>query len=222
MLDHYIQRDIVYRLAFAEGMRFSELKPDDIENKLFTYHLKKVVTAGYAEKDLNGFYKLTPEGRRVGVGAFRTHHMATDRAYSILILAVRRKQDGAWLLAKRKTHPLISKKGFMHVVPTAELETSERAAQACEEMTGLSCEFQIRGSGFFRYYDGEELESFTHFTLLVADAAAGSLAQMNDQLEYYWDAEPDFEGDDMLPNTPLLYRMSQDSSLHFAEATYHI
>ena len=46
MLDHHIQRQIVYQLAFVDSLRFGELKPDDLDNKLFTYHLKKVVSAG--------------------------------------------------------------------------------------------------------------------------------------------------------------------------------
>jgi hypothetical protein len=46
MLDHHIQKSIVYDLAFAESLRFSDLKPPELENKAFTYHLKKVMKAG--------------------------------------------------------------------------------------------------------------------------------------------------------------------------------
>src|SRR6187549_3745870 len=105
MLDHHIQRSIVYNLAFADSLRFGELKPYDIDNKLFTYHLKKVVSAGYAVKLESGEYALTPEGRRVGKGALKKQSHLIDRAYSVLLLSIQR-EDGAWLLYRRQTHPL--------------------------------------------------------------------------------------------------------------------
>ena len=71
MLDHHIQRTIVYTLAFAESMRFGELKPDELDNKLFNYHLKKVIAAGYVAKNDEGLYTLTSEGKRVGKGALK-------------------------------------------------------------------------------------------------------------------------------------------------------
>lgn len=222
MLDHHLQRDIVYRLAFSEGLRFSELKPDDIENKLFTYHLKKVTAAGFVEKDDEGLYRLTPEGRRVGVGAFRTHHMAIDRAYSILLLVIRRQSDGAWLLTKRQTHPLFGRSGFMHVAPHAESDSPERARQEVRDNTGLEGEFTVCGGGYFRYYDGDELESFTHFTLLKCDDVKGELVQNNERAEYYWEQTPDFEAEGMLPNMPMLCEMYNSDQLQFVEKMYHI
>lgn len=113
MLDHHIQRTIVYTLAFAESMRFGELKPDELDNKLFNYHLKKVIAAGYVAKNDEGLYTLTSEGKRVGKGALKKQSRLIDRAYSILLLCVRRESDGAWLLVRRRTQPLLGLKGFM-------------------------------------------------------------------------------------------------------------
>lgn len=221
MLDHYLQRDIVYRLAFTDNARFSDIKPDDIENKLFTYHLQKLIAAGYVEKNEEGFYSLTAEGRRVGVGAFRTHHMAMDRAYSVLILAIRRA-DGAWLLYRRNTHPLRGLSGFMHVIPNAIDDAPTRAQKECLAKTGLNGSFTIAGEGYFRVYDGEELESFTHFTLLRCDDIEGELTPNNDLAEYYWVDDPDFANATMLPNMKDLAELCADENLHFIERTYHL
>lgn len=220
MLDHYIQRDIVYRLAFTEGERFSDLKPDDIESKLFTYHLKKVVSAGYAEKGEDGLYRLTPEGRRIGVGAFRDHHMSIDRAYSVLLLVIRRSSDGAWLLYRRNTHPLIGLSGFMHTTPTALADAPTRAKEELLAKTGLHSEFTVAGEGYFRVYDGEELESFTHFTLLACDDVSGELVQDSDLAEYYWDSAPDFASPQMLPNMVTLHDLYMNTDQHFVEKTF--
>jgi hypothetical protein len=220
MLDHHLQRDIVYRLAFLDGARFSELKPDDIENKLFTYHLQKLLVAGYVDKGEDGLYRLSAEGRRIGVGAFRDRHMATDRAYSILIMAIRRASDGAWLLYRRKTHPLRGKCGYMHTMPIAMQEAPERAAAECKEKTGLEGVFSVIGEGYFRFFEGEELESFTHFTLLKCDDIQGELSVNDERGEFYWEQDPNFAGPDMLANMETLHNLYKAESPQFIEATF--
>ena len=222
MLEHHLQRDIVYRLAFAPGMRFSELKPDSIESKLFTYHLKKVVSAGYVAKTDNGQYELTPEGRRLGLRVNDTQYMSVDRAYSVLFLAIRRKHDGAWLLYRRNTHPLFGLTGFMHATPSALRTTPEQAALECKEKTGLSGDFKIVSSGYFRVFIGEELESFTHFTLLVCDDIQGELVSDSKLADYYWDVNPNFASPAMLPNMAELSRLYSDDTVTFIEKTFRI
>lgn len=207
MLDHYIQKDIVYTLAFSDGMRFGELKPDGLENKAFDYHLKKVVRAGLVEKTEDGLYRLTSEGKRVGISASRKQLDRLDQARSTLLLAPRRASDGAWLLMRRKAQPLIGLRGFMNARPTAEQEIVRTAEQVCREQTGLAGKFVVHGDGYFRTYRGGELESFIHFTLLVCNDIQGELHQNSSLAEYYWDTDPDWSAPDMLPSTQTLRKM---------------
>jgi hypothetical protein len=203
MLEHYIQKNIVYALALTESMRFSELKPDNIENKLFDYHLKKVIAEGYVSKTDDGSYALTSIGRRIGKEVIKQHNALVDRAYSVLFLAVRRA-DGAWLLCRRKAHPLFNKIGFMHAMPSLTDHAEAVAAAELQQKSRLSGKFAVRGSGYLRmHYDGE-LESFTHFTLLECKNAEGELVNNDEELaEYYWQENPDFNDPDMLPSIPL-------------------
>lgn len=62
-IDHYIQADIVNKLYTVGVLSFSELKPDDIENSLFMYHMRKLLDRGVAEKTEQGF-QLTRKGLR--------------------------------------------------------------------------------------------------------------------------------------------------------------
>lgn len=222
MLDHHIGKSIVYQLAFADSLRFSELQPDDIDSKLFTYHLKKVITEGYVTKTLEGRYTLTPEGRRVGKGALKQQSRLIDRAYSVLLLAIRRKHDGAWLLYKRHTHPLLGMAGFMHVQPVAYTDSVQIAVQECQIKTGLTGEFTVKGSGYFRVYRDDTLESFTHFTLLTCDDIQGELTADNELAEYYWDTSPDFSAEGMLPNMQLLGELYKKNELFFVEKTFQL
>lgn len=222
MLDHHIGRTIVYRLAFADRMRFSELQPDAIDNKLFSYHLKKVVTSGYAQKNDDGTYSLTPEGRRLGIRVLDSQMSAVDRADSVLFLAIRRKSDKSWLLYRRKTHPLIHRVGFMHATPIASESTLVTAQKACLEKTGVTTSFHVLGSGYFRVFDKDKLESFTHFTFLVSDDAAGEIEQNDTTADYYWEEDPDFTDADMLPNMKILGNAHKQNELFFIEQSLEV
>ena len=221
MLEHHLQRSIVYRLALSHEVRFSDLKPDTVENKLFTYHLKKVMAAGLVTKGKDGLYSLTPEGRRLGVRVLEKQQALVDSAESVLFLIVRRKADGAWLLYRRKVHPLIDKVGFMHATPTSVAESSVVARQALQEMTGLTGDFTVLGGGYFRIYDGKALESFTHFTLLTCEDAQGELVQNDEYADYYWQHNPNFADPAMLPNMSTLADLYARGGNFFVEHTFH-
>ena len=222
MLDHHLQRGIVYRLALEDNLRFGELQPDTIDNKLFTYHLKKVVSAGYVEKNGDGRYSLTADGRRLGIRVLSNFQTLADRAHSVIFLVIRRKADGAWLLYKRKIQPLVNRVGFMHCTPNSEESILQTASKLCRERTGITAEFTPLGNGYFRMFDGEELESFTHFTLLVCEDASGELQQGNEYSEYFWVTQPDFADPAMLPNMQSLVARYQANEQFFLEETLQI
>jgi ADP-ribose pyrophosphatase YjhB (NUDIX family) len=217
MLEHHIQRKIVYRLALTPSLKFSELKPDTIENKLFTYHLKKVVAAGLVEKNEDGHYALTPQGRLLGVHVLERTEAMVDRAYSVLFLVIRRKSDGAWLLYKRGSHPLYGRVGFMHATPNAHESSIQTAARVCKEHTGIDAHFSALGSGFFRVFERDELESFTNFTLLVCEDASGELDSDDELAEYFWADSIDQERPTLLPNMPTLIELYETGKPFFTE-----
>jgi hypothetical protein len=222
MLDHHIQREIVYTLAFSEGLRFSELKPDVLENKAFDYHLKKVIAAGYVIKKADGTYSLTSEGKRVGKGALKKQSRLIDRAYSTLLLAIRRPEDGAWLLVRRKSQPLLGMTGFMNASPIVTQQITETAADICRQQTGLTGTFVPHGHGYFRIYRDGGLESFIHFTLLTCSDIQGELHQNSELVECYWDTDPHWQAPEFLPNMQTLFEMSQAPSGCFVERTFDI
>lgn len=222
MLDHHLQRSIIYHLAFSESQRFSELKPDDIESKLFDYHLKKVIAAGYVIKNKEGLYTLTAKGRLVDITGFKNRDSAFLRAHSVLLLAIRRKKDGAWLLYRRYTHPLRDLVGFMHATPSSLRDSSQQAAKECREKTGLAGDFTVLGNGYFRVFDAEAIESFTHFTLLYCDDIKGNLEQNSEFAEYLWMQKPDFTHHDMLPNMQDLGQLYLQKQPFHIERTFHL
>lgn len=222
MIKHHIQKTIIYRLAFNDKSRFTDLKPDSIENKLFDYHLKITISDGFVQKDDAGLYSLTPKGRRLGPKVYQDQLSQLDKADSVLFLVVRRQSDKAWLLYKRLTHPLINKVGFMHTNPTALENAKDTAKKFCLDKVGIKADFEYLGAGYFRVFDNHELESFTNFTLLVCDSAEGEVANNSDAAEYSWIKDPDFNGPDMLPNMPKLVELYEKGETFFIEMSFDV
>ncbi len=184
-------------------MRFGELQPEGVENKLFDYHLKIVLRDGLAEKSEDGKYRLTEEGRRLGLRVFRAERYSLA-AYTGLFLIVRRLSDKAWLMYRRKAHPMIDKTGFMHATPVPSELIYETAKRELLEKTGLQADFKRIGGGLFRLHNELGLESFTHFEVMLAEDVEGRLENKHETAEYYWEETPDFSDASMIPNMPSL------------------
>ena len=220
MIDHHIQRTILYSLAYTNGMRFSDLKPEDIENKLFDYHLKKVISAGYAEKSADGLYRLTSDGKRIWKSLLKKQANFIDRAYSILFLVVRRSSDGAWLLYRRKAQPFLGMMGLMQAQPSPHEDIATTSAATLLVNTGLTGTFTAVSSGYLRIFDGDVLESFTHYTLLVADDVSGDLSQNDEFGEYEWVSDPDFTEKNFLPTVSTLVTSYLDGQSGIIEQSF--
>lgn len=105
MIEHHIQRDIIHRLSQAQELRFSELKPDDLESNSFMYHLKQLISGGWVEKTDNG-YALASKGLTY-VDGLSLKSSRPRKQPKILSVIVLKNSKGEYLLAKRKFQPFI-------------------------------------------------------------------------------------------------------------------
>lgn len=223
MLDHHLQRTIVDTLAYRPAARFSELKPDSVDNKLFNYHLHKVIVEGYVYKTPDGLYSLTQEGRRLSTGVLdNAQELIVQRPLSALFLIVRRSEGGAWLLYRRKTHPMLGYAGFMHCHPDASLSVEAAAAKQLTERTGLEAKFSVLGGGYFRIFRDSSLESFTHFTLLFTDEAKGELVPGDQHADYFWVDNPLGATPPLFPGTQLLLQSYQTKQTLLVDERFDI
>lgn len=60
MINHPIQKHIVRHLMTHPRARFTELKPKNLDNNIFTYHLHQLMTEKLVIKNEDGFYELAP------------------------------------------------------------------------------------------------------------------------------------------------------------------
>lgn len=214
MLDHHIQRSIVTTLKSEDGLTFSQLKPGDIDNKLFTYHLKIVIREGFVEKSEEGTYKLTGAGEKLWRRMSEKPEVIALRPFSVLLMIIRSPENG-WLLYRRKTHPVKDKVAFMHAVPKGTISIADHARAEVLIKTGLDCEFTVVGAGFFHTFDGQELQGFTNFTLLSCESPLGELSVTDESADYFWVQDPDFSSTEMLPNTKPLHTAYMSGAFPF-------
>jgi hypothetical protein len=220
---HHIQKSILYDLAFRDEARFSELKDGDIENKLFTYHLKQLINDNLVEKTEDGSYRLSAEGRRQAVSIYDSRDKTATKARSVVFVAIRRKGDGAWLLYRRNTHPLKDLSGFMHITPDYSFQTiQEQIKHDVRAKTNIDVSPIYIGSGFFRMLRGELLESFTHFSLFLAEHVEDTLESHDERADYFWVVDPDFSDTNMLPNMQILTNKMQDASTFFIDELFRL
>lgn len=222
MVEHHIQRDILYKLVTSPTARFAELKPKDIDGNIFTYHLRQLIKNKYVEKSEDGSYHLTSLGKNIGINIRLKSKELLEQAHSIFLLIIR-NEKGEWLLRKRLAHPMYGKYGFVHGEPEARKSIYEAANDALGQRTGLSAEFKPIGHGYITFLLDDEVESFTHCTFLEAYNLSGELIPVTGNGENTWLPEPDFASEDMIPSmTDIVEALRKKDDCFYVELSYQL
>ena len=220
MLNHHIQKGIIYRLALESPLRFSDLKPDELDNKLFNYHLKIVIRSDLVTKNSEGLYVLTSEGKTLGVHVYSEVSDVFKRARSIILLAVRSNDE--WLMYQRNNEPLKGLIGFMHCEPEAGIKLEDRAATYLSETCSLKATFHIVGSGVTSTFKGNKIESYVNFTVLLADNSEGIISANDTYASYFWAKESDLSDLNLLPNMKDILSALGSNKIFFIDKSYNL
>ena len=155
LLDHHLQKNIIRLLLDQNGLKFSELKPKNIESNLFMYHMGRVKKLGLVEKK-DSLYRLTAVGKQY-VDRVNLDTIEFRIQPKVITLLALKRADGKWLLIERKHQPFLNAKGF----PSGKVHYSERLIDAAEremqEKANINgVELELRGNVSLRFLkDGE-------------------------------------------------------------------
>jgi len=220
MLNHHIQKGIIYRLALESPLRFTDLKPDEIDNKLFSYHLKLVIKSGLVTKNSDSLYALTSEGKTLGVHVYSDVSDAFKRARSIILLAVRR--EDSWLMYRRNNEPLRGFVGFMHCEPEAGIKLESRATNYLKETCSLRASFDVVGSGITSTFNKEKIESYVNFSVLLANSSEGEISADDPYASYFWVKDSELSKVILLPNMTSILELLSTGETFFIDESYKL
>lgn len=143
MVEHHIKKDILNRLTYADCLRFSELKPDGLENNIFMYHLKQLIRDGYVTKADDG-YKLDHLGLQYVDRISSTNLRPRTQPKIIAILALQGPDD-RWLLVERKQQPYLGQRMFLSGKQHFGETIHEHARRELQDKIGRDISLQYKG-----------------------------------------------------------------------------
>jgi ADP-ribose pyrophosphatase YjhB (NUDIX family) len=143
MVEHHIEKELIDRLMFADGLRFSELKPAGMESNIFMYHLNSLIKSNLVIKK-DSQYKLSSKGLTY-VDSISSQNLKPRKQPKIITIIAVRDKDNSWLLLQRKFQPYIGQ--FMF--PSGKQHFGENIANHAKrelmEKTGLNTALLYRG-----------------------------------------------------------------------------
>jgi len=184
-MTHVIQKQILARLISSPYLRYSELKPPNLEGNHFMYHLKSLMREGLVVKNEQGQYLLSSSGKLLADN-MSLQNYAPRTQPNIVTLITCQNTKGQWLVYKRKRQPLINQIGFVY----GKLHVGETIAQAAnrelKEKTGLECELTHKGDGYITTYEGNDIVSQIMFHLFYGKNPYGEITITNKPGEASW------------------------------------
>ena len=220
MVDHHIQRQILRLVGAHEQARFTDIRPEGLENNAFQYHLKQLLHAKLITKNDDGSYSLTGKG----TGEFISSHLASEQrlaqAHAIFLLAVQSGEK--WLLATRKVQPQLGLTGFLHGEPVWEEPLLEAARKRLLAKSGLEADFTIKGSGYITITKEGDYSSFVHATLLHATATRGELDASFSHNTLSWFERQHLHEVALIPSMQDLFEILDGTASPFFDLRYEM
>lgn len=187
MIEHHIQKDILLRLSKAAELRFSELKPDDLESNAFMYHLKQLQTQKLVDKTEQG-YRLSDDGLAY-IDGFSFNTLKLRKQPKVVGILAIRNETGEWLVAKRKYQPYI----HQYMLPSGKQHLGEGAAEHVDrelkEKLHLDVPLERRGMADIRIYRGDKLITHVLAHIYEGSVKDNQLPPETHQFSFEWAAK---------------------------------
>lgn len=181
-IESYIQNNIISRLKNASCLRYGELKPKEIPNDLFNYHLQFLVKKKYISKTDKG-YSLS----KIGVKYIADSSMSNLFKINPILIVARRENGKLQILNQlRKSHPSFGKMGVPGGIVFKGESIINASSRKLKVETGLDAEFKIIGMMRRLMYIDNQLFSDVIFPIMYTNKYSGTLIHNSDYGENMW------------------------------------
>ena len=196
----------------SDGMRFSSLKPRDMESNIFMYHLKSLISGGYVLKK-GSEYALTAKGLTY-VDSLSSKNLKPRKQPKLIAIVAIKDSHDKWLLLERKFQPykntLMLPSGKQHFGE----DIYEHAKRELLEKTGLNIPLIYRGIANISL--GENNQVLTHVVAHVHSGVTKTikLPIENDKFKFILD---DFKTNDLdlMPGTREIFELVKSDKQPF-------
>ena len=141
---HTIQKKILFDLLFSSSLRYTDVKPLDMDPSRFLFHLKQLKSQAFVEKSVDGNYVLTNKGKefanRIDVASLEFVPQAKVTTVMCCVRQNHLTDEKEFLLYKRLKNPYFGCYGF----PTQKVLYGQDIAEAAEH--GLFDETNLKPS----------------------------------------------------------------------------
>jgi 8-oxo-dGTP pyrophosphatase MutT (NUDIX family) len=188
---HPIQLHIFEQLRAANaGLRYTDMRPAEVESDLYNYHLRQLVRSGLVEKFESQKYRLTPQGKRYIFELNPVTELGESHRFKLasLCLVLRQGPMGLDVLYQLRTRqPHAGEQGIIGGgIKRGELAV-EAAKRRLTEEAGLQADFTLLGLIRKRHFDpAGDIYSDILFHVCLTRAATGTLVQQNQFGEQAW------------------------------------
>jgi ADP-ribose pyrophosphatase YjhB (NUDIX family) len=182
---HPIQLAILERLRLApEGLRYARIRPEQVENDLYNYHLQYLIKEGLVAKK-DDRYVLATDGKKYVVEL----NPLTDRfKLAAVALLTRQGKNGLEILyQQRLRQPFVGEQSLVGTgIRRGEL-AHQAAARCLMTKAGLAAEFKLFGLMRKIKFDKQgDLYSDILFHICISDQHEGELMTRNEYGEHGW------------------------------------
>jgi len=185
MIQNKTQYKILSNCKFWQnGAKYSQIRPNDIDNDLFNYHLQQLVKKDYLKKE-NTLYSLTEKGKSL-ITNVDDDIESTPPSFKVSIYACPVINNKV-LLHRRLKHPQYGYVGLVagkikygeNVLSTAKREFLEE--------TDLTADFKVIGNlrQIRKNEKGKVIEDGIFYVCFTAKVT-GELRQRDKEGEYFW------------------------------------
>ncbi len=184
----YVQLKILSHALKGNALRYSDLKPDDIEQDLFNYHLRFLLDKKYLKKE-NDLYFLTDFGKKYVIQMdIKGEYKSLFRVSVIAVVFNENLGKKEILMQKRLRHPYY---GDINIGISGKVEPSELVTDAAKrkvkEETGLIGEFENIGTlRQIRKDSNGHLVEDTFYNVCVCNNSKGELLKATDYGLNFW------------------------------------
>ncbi|MBA3678803.1 NUDIX domain-containing protein [Candidatus Saccharibacteria bacterium] len=213
-MTHVIQKEILASLITHKYLRFSKLKPKNIESNHFMYHLKSLMREGLVVKNEEGLYLLSSEGKQMADNLSLETYKPRKQP-NIVTLITCQNEKGQWLVYKRARQPLLDQVGFVYGKLHLGETIAEAAHRELKEKTGLQCELSHTGDGYITIYEGSEPVSQILFHLFYGKNPYGEIVDSKKPGQAFWAWQEEFDHEPFMASMPELAQLAKESKERF-------